>query len=132
MNRTEFMPFAPIVMSEHAPEIFDMTNIKSKEPFRFMTMTCNVQEEWRKRISAVVHVDNTARPQLVSKTTNPLMYEILSAFKDRTGCPVLINTSFNAHEEPIIENIHHALKSLENNMIDFLVTPTQIISRRWG
>ena len=130
MNRTEFMPFAPIVMSEFAEEIFDMSRMASKEPFNFMTMTCDVKEEWRRKIPAVVHVDNTARPQLVGQLTNPMIHKILEAFKERTGCPVLINTSFNAHEEPIIENMQSALASLEKNMIDFLVTPRQIISRK--
>jgi carbamoyltransferase len=130
LNRTEFMPFAPIVMSEFAHEIFDFSKIKSLEPFNFMTMTCNVKNEWQNRISATVHVDNTARPQIVTESANPLIHGILNAFKISTGCPVLINTSFNAHEEPIIESIQSALNSLQNNMIDFLVTPSQVISRK--
>jgi carbamoyltransferase len=95
-----------------------------------MTMTCNVKNEWQNRISATVHVDNTARPQIVTESANPLIHGFLNAFKISTGCPVLINTSFNAHEEPIIESIQSALNSLQNNMIDFLVTPSQVISRK--
>ena len=69
---------------------------------RFMTITCAVQPEWRARIPAVVHVDGTARPQIVRDEDNPLFAAILRRFRDATGLPVLVNTSFNVHEEPIV------------------------------
>jgi len=62
---------------------------------RFMTITCNVRPEWRGRIPAVVHIDGTARPQVVTRDRNPLYYDILKAYEKQTGIPVLINTSFN-------------------------------------
>jgi carbamoyltransferase len=89
---------------------------------RYMTVTCNVREEWRAKIPAVVHVDGTARPQLARRQDNPVYYDILHAYERRTGVPVTINTSFNVHEEPIINKPKEALKALEQGRVDYLVT----------
>jgi carbamoyltransferase len=87
-----------------------------------MTITCAVRPEWRARIPAVVHVDNTARPQIIRDTDNPLFAGILRRFRDRTGIPVLINTSFNVHEEPIVNRPEECRRALIDGRVDFVVT----------
>jgi len=121
LNRTEFMPFAPYIMEEDAEQVFDISDA-NRYASRFMTITVNVKEHWRDRIPAVVHIDNTARPQIINKTDNLLYYSILNEFKKITGLPVLVNTSFNAHEEPIVNRPEECLQALLNKRIDFVVT----------
>lgn len=86
-----------------------------------MTITCAVRPHWREKIPAVVHVDGTARPQIISDDDNPLYAAVLRAFKTRTGLPVLVNTSFNAHEEPIIYKPSECLKALNDNRVDYVL-----------
>ncbi len=121
MERSEFMPFAPVLLEEHADEVLHLPP-QSRYSARFMTITCQVREEWKARIPAVVHVDGTARPQLISRESNPLYYDILKAYHARTGIPVLVNTSFNVHEEPIINTPEECLKALVEDRVDAVVT----------
>jgi len=121
LNRSEFMPFAPVVLEEYAAKVFDIREGNAYAA-RFMTITCAVRPEWRKRIAAVVHVDGSARPQIVRKGDNPLYFRILSEFFNRTGLPVLVNTSFNVHEEPIINMPEQALRALSENRVDYVLT----------
>ena len=121
LSRSEFMPFAPVVMDEDADAIFDLGRAK-RYAARFMTITCRVKDGWRERIPAVVHVDGTARPQVVERPQNPLYYDIIAAYKARTGLPVLVNTSFNVHEEPIINSPEECARALADKRIDFVVT----------
>ncbi|OYU44303.1 MAG: hypothetical protein CFE44_13670 [Burkholderiales bacterium PBB4] len=121
MDRSEFMPFAPVILEEHADEVLHLPP-QSRYSARFMTITCQVREEWKSRIPAVVHVAGTARPQLISRDSNPLYYDILKAYYERTGIPVLVNTSFNVHEEPIINTPAECLKALVEDRVDAVVT----------
>ena len=89
---------------------------------RFMTITCNVWPKWRDRIPAVVHVDGSARPQTIVREFNPLYFDIVSAFERATGIPVLVNTSFNVHEEPIVNTPRECAQALLDRRIDFVVT----------
>lgn len=128
LDRTEFMPFAPYVLDEDAHRVFEI-NRSNKEACRFMTMTTDVHPSYRDRIPAVVHVDGTARPQIIERGTNPLYYDILSEYKALSGLPCLINTSFNAHEEPIINTPDEALTALQEQRVDFLITEGGFVSR---
>jgi carbamoyltransferase len=121
LERSEFMPFAPVVLEEHARTVFDI-NEGNAHPARFMTITCDVHPEWRARIPAVVHVDGSARPQTIRRDDNPLYFDVLSRFHEKTGLPVLVNTSFNVHEEPIVDTPAQALKSLVEGRIDHILT----------
>jgi carbamoyltransferase len=121
LERTEFMPFAPYVLDEDAETVFGVTGA-NRYACRFMTITTDVKPEWRERIPAVVHVDGTARPQIIDRATNPLYADILADFRTRTGLPVLVNTSFNAHEEPIINTPEECLRALADDRVDFIVT----------
>ncbi|NOY74954.1 MAG: hypothetical protein GXP32_04080 [Kiritimatiellaeota bacterium] len=126
LGRTEFMPFAPYVLDIDAERIFDVPK-HSVYPSRFMTITVNVKEEHRSVIPAVVHIDGTARPQIVYRGDNPIYYDILEAFKEATGIPCLVNTSFNAHEEPIINTPAEAVNALIHDRVDFLICDDALI-----
>src|SRR5579859_1289246 len=128
LNRTEFMPFAPYVLDEDAAEVFGVT-AANRYACRFMTITTAVRPEWRDRIPAVVHVDGTARPQIIEAASNPLYAGILARFKQATGLPVLVNTSFNAHEEPIINRPDECVGALQGDRIDFVVTRQGVYRR---
>ncbi len=121
LQRTEFMPFAPFVLAEDADEVFNI-NDANRYAMRFMTITCEVRPQWREKIPAVVHVDNTARPQIIYEEDNPLYAAILRKYKEITGLPVLVNTSFNAHEEPIIRTPEECLRALQNGRVDYVAT----------
>lgn len=120
LQRTEFMPFAPYVLDVDAEHVYEIDD-RNRYACRFMTITTKVKPEWADKIAAVVHVDGTARPQIIERHINPLYYDILAEFKRITGLPTLVNTSFNAHEEPIINTPVEALRALADNRIDFLV-----------
>jgi carbamoyltransferase len=115
------MSFAPVIPEEKAAEVFDV-NSANTCACRFMTITCNVRPAWRERIPAVVYVDGSARPQTIARDTNPLYHNIVSAFGLEMGIPVLVNTSFNVHEEPIVNTPGECAKALVNKRIDFMVT----------
>jgi carbamoyltransferase len=121
LSRTEFMPFAPVVTEENAARVFAVNGVNAYA-CRFMTITTDVRPEWRQRIAAVVHVDGSARPQVIARAANPLYYDILTEFEKRTGLPVLVNTSFNVHEEPIVNGPAECIRALLQGRIDFVVT----------
>ena len=128
LARSEFMPFAPVVTAERAAQVFDVNPVNAYA-CRFMTMTCNVRPEWRERIAAVVHVDGSARPQIIERDANPLYYDILVAFERLSGLPVLVNTSFNVHEEPIVNTPDECRRALSDGRIDFVVTTRGVYER---
>jgi carbamoyltransferase len=128
LERTEFMPFAPVVRDVRADEIFDLPKAMHYAA-RHMTVTCNVKAQWRDRIPAVVHVDGTARPQVIHREDNPTYYDILSRFEEISGLPCAINTSFNTHEEPIINRPIEAMRALAQDRIDVLITETGVFSK---
>jgi carbamoyltransferase len=129
LERSEFMPFAPVVLEEQAASVFDI-NPGNAHAARFMTITCAVRPEWQKRIPAVVHVDGSARPQTIARADNPLYYDVLAQFFAKTGLPVLVNTSFNVHEEPIVDTPAQALKSLADGRIDHILTEDALYTPR--
>jgi carbamoyltransferase len=125
LDRTEFMPFAPVIAADKAGEVFEINKVNAYA-CRFMTTTCNVRSSWRDRIPAVVHVDGSARPQTIERESNPLYFDILAAFERNTGIPVLVNTSFNVHEEPIVNTPRECAQALLDRRIDFVVTQQAI------
>jgi carbamoyltransferase len=129
LRRTEFMPFAPIVNVEDFIDCFEIPPEQELTPYYYMTMTCNVRSSRRGDFPAVVHVDGTARPQIVSRKLNAFLHEILCKWKAISNIPVLINTSFNSHEEPIIMELSDSLAALSNGVIDILVYENMIISK---
>lgn len=119
LDRTEFMPFAPATLIEQAHRCYDGLG-GAEDPARFMTITFNCTEEMKTQSPGVVHVDGTARPQLVDEKTSPDFHAILTAYYQLTGIPSLINTSFNMHEEPIVGTPQDALRSFQRGRLDYL------------
>jgi len=128
LARSDFMPFAPVVLAERAAEVFGIHS-GNAHAAHFMTITCDVKPEWRDRIPAVVHVDGSARPQILEPEPRTLYRRILEAWNAKTGNPVLVNTSFNVHEEPIIDSAEQALAALAGNRVDLLVLGGRLFGR---
>jgi len=127
LNRYETMPFAPIVLSENFDDIF--TPSKSKYTSEFMTLCYSTKEIWINKIPAVIQKsDKSARPQVVVKNNLPKFWEILNEYYKISGIPVLLNTSFNSHNEPIIENPQQAFNTLNRKVIDKLVIEDYVYS----
>jgi carbamoyltransferase len=120
LRRTEFMPFAPIILAERAGEYFKNFDLPRAHAARFMTITCNVTDKCKADSPAITHIDGTARPQIVEQENNPDTYGILKAYEALTGKPILINTSFNMHEEPIVCTPHEAMDSFLESKLDVL------------
>lgn len=120
LKRTEFMPFAPSVLDTDISRYVKYSNHSCK-PSKFMTITFDCTPMAKKRVPAVVHVDGTARPQIVERETNPKYYRVLEEYKKLTGLGIFVNTSFNIHEEPIVCTPQDAIRSFEKNSCDVLV-----------
>jgi len=128
LNRTEIMPFAPSVLEEYAEQIFDCS--KSKYTAEFMTLCYKTRAEWVDKIPAVIHpIDKSARPQIVKKQANPLYYDIIDEYRKISGIPLVLNTSFNAHGEPINNYPHQVMRHLKDGSVDYIVTEDFIISK---
>jgi carbamoyltransferase len=119
LSRTEFMPFAPIVVEEEAPRFFE-NFAKAAYPSRFMTICLQCTPYCEEKAPGVVHRDGTARPQSVRQDTDPYTYRVLRAYERRTGLPIAINTSFNKHEAPIVGTPADAIAELERRSVDVL------------
>ena len=119
LDRSEFMPFAPSVLDEHAGDVFANVD-KGRHTAQFMTMTFDVAPHWRERVPAVVHVDGTARPHLVRKSANPVYWNLIERYRQLSGIPLVLNTSFNVHEEPIVCAPKEAVQAILGNRVDCL------------
>jgi carbamoyltransferase len=119
LNRTEFMPFAPVTLAEYADECF--TGMAGGElAARYMTVTFGVSETLKKRSPGVVHLDDTARPQIIHQEENPDYHAILAHYRELTGSPTIINTSFNMHGEPIVCTPEDAVRAFLDGNLDVL------------
>ena len=93
-----------------------------------MITVIRVAEEYKSKIQAVVHVDGTARPQMVSRETNPRYWNLINEFKKLTGIPMLLNTSFNV-QEPIVCSPQDAIRTFQNSNFDALVLENNLVLR---
>jgi carbamoyltransferase len=119
--RESFRPFAPSVLREHVSEWFELD---ADSPY--MSLVAQVK---RLEIPAVTHVDHSARVQTVTRETNPLYWEIIEAFRKRTGCPVIVNTSFNVRGEPIVCTPADSYRCFMRTEMDYLVLETLVLSK---
>ena len=142
--RESFRPFAPSVLEEKVGDYFDFDY-----PSRYMLLVYNIKKEKRKvdeeivkqqrglkkleieksDVPAITHVDFSARVHSVDKETNPFFYKIIKAFYEKTGCPIIINTSFNVRGEPIVNNPEDAYKCFKNTNMDFLLLENYLIEK---
>ena len=123
-HREAFRPFAPAVTSEAKDEYFD---VPGESPF--MSKVAVVRAEHRDRLPAITHVDGTARLQTVHASTNPRFHDLITRFADRTGVPVVLNTSFNVQGEPIIESPVDAIRCFFSTGLDFLIIGNYLLSK---
>jgi carbamoyltransferase len=126
LDRSEFMPFAPSVLDGAAEDLFENVH-KGRYTAKFMTVTFDVKPAWRERVGAVVHVDGTARPQIVSEQDNPRYFRIIQEYEKLSGIPAVLNTSFNVHEEPIICRPEEALAALRQGRVDALALEDYLV-----
>jgi len=119
LNRTEFMPFAPACLAGHEDRLFKW-NPGSAKSARYMTITMDCTDWMKEHCPAVVHIDGTARPQIVDNETNPSMYKTIQRYYELSGVPVVVNTSFNMHEEPIVCTPDDAIRSYARGKLDNL------------
>ena len=128
LKRTEFMPFAPSTLMETDEQLF-IDVCPNRFPAEFMTITFDCTEKMQTSCPATVHVDATARPQLVSAETNESYYRIIKAYQKRTGLSTVINTSFNMHEEPIVCSPDDAIRAFKLGHLDFLAIHQFLITQ---
>ena len=119
LNRTEFMPFAPSTLDEFAERYYHRVEL-ARDAARFMTVTFHCTQQMKDACPGVVHIDGTARPQVVRAQDNPSYYKIIDAFRKRTGLGAVINTSFNMHEEPIVCSPEDAIRAFRLGHLDYL------------
>jgi carbamoyltransferase len=124
-GREQFRPVAPMVLLERAKDIFEGGPI----PSPFMLFTHRVRDGWVERIPTVVHVDGTARIQTVDRTTAPLMHRCISAFEQRTGLPVVVNTSLNTAGRPMVDDPRDALECFGSAPVDALALGPFLVRR---
>ncbi len=127
-KRESYRPFAPSVLEERVRDFFDVPETQTEYPF--MIFVVRVREEARTILQAITHLDGTARLHSVSKQTNPLYYELISEFGQRTGVPVLLNTSFNNNVEPIVDSVEDAIVCYLTTGLHYLVIGDYIVSTR--
>ena len=127
LKRSPFMPFAPMINAKRWHEAFRVSRRGLERPSREMTIALPTQKDFQELAPVAVHVDGTARPQAVEQYDDPWMAEVLEHFYNQTGCPAIINTSFNRHREPIVCSAENALSSGETIGLDALILGPDIL-----
>ena len=123
-KREWYRPFAPAVLFEHQKDIFE-SDVYSP----YMLVTTSVKEEWRNKIPAVTHIDYSSRHQSVTESNNNKFYNLITSFYNKTGVPVLLNTSFNGPKEPIVESPYDAIRTFLETGLDHVVINNFLISK---
>ena len=122
-RRESFRPFAPSILRQHVADWFE-----TDDEVPFMMQVFQIREEKQKEIPAVTHVDGSGRLQTVSQTSNPLYHRLIDTFREITGVPILLNTSFNENE-PVVCRPEEALDCFLRTRMDLLVLGNFVISR---
>jgi carbamoyltransferase len=124
-QREWFRPLAPVVPAERAAEYFDLPRSSP-----FMQFAARVRPDMVARVPAITHVDGTARLQTVGPDDDPLLHRLLAGFATRTNVPVLLNTSFNGKDEPIVETPDEALAAFRRMPLHALAMPPYLVTKR--
>lgn len=123
-KREWYRPFAPSVLKEKVSEIFELDEFSP-----YMLVTTTVKPEWRSKIPAVTHIDNTSRYQSVDKEWNYPYYTLIEEFYKITGVPVVLNTSFNGPSEPIVESPQDAVNTMIREGLDAIFMGNKMLYR---
>ena len=121
-KRESFRPFAPTVLEQDQNLYFENFDNSPN-----MLFAWNVIKNKINIVPAITHVDGTARVQSISENDNPELYKLISSFKDLTGVPIILNTSFNIMGQPICHDLNDALETFKKTSIDFLVLNAKFI-----
>jgi carbamoyltransferase len=124
--RESFRPFAPSVLSDRVSDYFDLDR---RSPYMLKLFGIDKLNVPRSEIPAITHVDYSARIQTVHEDTNPRYYDLLKHFEKRTGCPVLVNTSFNVRGEPIVCTPEDAYRCFMRTEMDYLVLENFLLAK---
>jgi len=124
-HREWYRPFAPVVRLEDVSKYFEW-----EDECRWMSFCPKVREEWRKKLAAITHVDNTARVQTVTRDQNPWLYDLLTEFDKKTGIGVLLNTSFNVAGKPILSTYKDAFTIFDKENLDCLLLENYYIRKQ--
>jgi carbamoyltransferase len=124
-GRERFRPIAPMVLQDRARELFD----RGPVPSPYMLFVHDVRREWRDRIPAVTHVDGTARIQTIDRVSEPLLARLLERFAERTGLPVVVNTSLNTAGRPMVDDPRDALELFGSAPVDLLAIGPYLVRR---
>ncbi len=122
--REKWRPFCPSILREYSKDILGR-DIDAP----FMTLSFVITPEWKSKIPEVVHVDGTARPQTVTKDSNPRFYRLIKYFQEKTGVPVLINTSLNRRGEPMVSSPEDAVRMYLGSGLDYLAIGDYLVKR---
>lgn len=125
-KRQNYRPFAPAVTIEDAHRYFDL---RPGEDYPYMTMLTRVRDEYQDLLPAITHFDGTARVQTVDRTHNPAFYQFLSFLRERTGMPVVLNTSYNVNHQPIVCTEQEAIETFLEMDVDALYIAQARISK---
>lgn len=125
--REGYRPFAPSILEERVRDFFEVPGEYANFPF--MSFVLNVRPEWREQLPAITHVDGSARLQTVSRAANPRYWELIDAFGSKTGIPILLNTSFNNHAEPIVDSVDDAVACYLTSGLDYLVVGDYLVRK---
>jgi carbamoyltransferase len=119
-RREYFRPFAATVLYEQVHNWFDMAGIDESP---FMMYAVQAKDGVKDKVPSVIHVDNTCRVQTLKEEQNPVFYKMIKLFYEKTGVPMLFNTSFNLAGDPIVETVEQAIECLRNSEIEYLYLP---------
>ena len=119
-RREYFRPFAGSILEEDANDWFDLRGMKDS-PHMMYAVNCKPGIE--EKIPSIIHVDGTCRIQTVKEEENPLYYKLISKFKEKTGVPIVFNTSFNLGGDPLVETLNDAFETLAKSDIEYLYLP---------
>ncbi|GAB1488831.1 carbamoyltransferase [Opitutaceae bacterium] len=127
-KREAYRPFAPSVLEEKVDDYFITT--ATQKTFPTMSVILDVRPEMRTLLGAITHVDGTARVQTVSRAANARYWELIKAFGDRTGVPMLLNTSFNNHAEPIVDSVYDGVVCFLTTDLHALVAGDWLVTKK--
>lgn len=130
LKRTETMPFAPVILDKFSKNYIKNYNKNNIDSYKNMTMCCHASNLCKKNSPGAVHIDGTLRPQVLTKKYNPEYYDLLLKYYKLTKIPLLINTSFNLHEEPIVTSPEQAYRSFVESKIDAHVLNKYLILKK--
>ena len=122
--REPFRPFAPVIKINDLEKIFHLT---SKDPIMYMEKTLHFKKKYKTICPAVIHKDGTGRVQTVSK--NSFFYKLIQEFESLTNSPVLLNTSFNLNDEPIVNTPKDAIRTFYSSGLDYLLLENFLIKK---